>query len=148
MRKQIYLLFSLFLTTSCHVGEDFESKPFVQNKDIIENLQISSFQNTDVSNKWYEVFKDSDLNTLIQYAVNNNFTVQQGLERLKQSRYALMTHSKQMFPMQTSAIILAKPAIMLTILTMSMHLKQDWTPPGNLTSGAKENTSPSNTLSL
>lgn len=99
MRKQIYLLFSLFLTTSCRVGEDFELKPFAQNKDIIENLQLSSFQNADVTNKWYEVFKDSDLNTLIQYAVNNNFTVQQGLERLKQSRYALMIHSKQMFPM-------------------------------------------------
>ncbi len=88
----------VLLLTSCMVGEDYTSEPFVSDKQVQQTLDLGP-NHEQITNAWYEIFKDNDLNTLLNQAMNNNFTVKQGIERLQQSRYNLLIQSKQNFPM-------------------------------------------------
>lgn len=98
MHKHISL-FGFLLLFSCHVGEINQQYSYFDNAQIMETLGINTQKSANITDHWYEIFKDNDLNTLIQYAINSNFTIRQGRERLKQSRLNLMIRSKQMFPM-------------------------------------------------
>ncbi|MCM1323113.1 MAG: TolC family protein [Acetobacter sp.] len=97
MFKYIVLL-SIFSLTSCSVGEEYTHDYFISNQAVIENLNIHPSEDI-IKNNWYEMFNDKDLNTLIQQAMNSNFTIQQGIERLQQSRYNYLIQSKQSYPM-------------------------------------------------
>lgn len=97
MRKYI-CLFNIFLLCACHVGEEYTPIFPYADKEVQENLNLT-MPHDNIANNWYQIFKDSDLNTLIQYALNSNFSIKQGIERLQQSRLNLMIHSKQMLPM-------------------------------------------------
>ncbi len=97
MHKLALISLILFLT-SCMVGEDYTPEQFISDKDVQENLNIHP-NNEQINNAWYEIFKDNDLNTLLNHAMNNNISVQQSIERLQQSRYNYMIQSKQTYPM-------------------------------------------------
>lgn len=97
MHKYHIFLLS-FLLGSCHVGEEYHHTEIITPYDVQENLNLKKNGNS-VSSAWYEIFKDSDLNTLINHALNNNFTIRQGIERLQQSRYSLMINAKTSYPM-------------------------------------------------
>lgn len=97
MFKYIVLL-NIFLLTSCNVGEEYTHDYFVSDKEVRENLGVSPDE-TIIQNNWYEMFNDHDLNTLIHHSLNGNFTIQQGIERLQQSRYNYLIQSKQSYPM-------------------------------------------------
>lgn len=93
-----FILLPLVLLSACHVGNDYQEPHFITSQQLQENLKFKPpVENITIS--WYEIFKDSDLNTLIQHAMTENFSIQQGLERLQQSRLNLMIQSKQMLPM-------------------------------------------------
>ena len=99
MQMHKYHIFLLsFLLGSCHVGEEYHHTEIITPYDVQENLNLKKNGNS-VSSAWYEIFKDSDLNTLINHALNNNFTIRQGIERLQQSRYSLMINAKTSYPM-------------------------------------------------
>lgn len=101
MRK--YLIFSLLLfLCSCRVGEDYEDVSVFTEADVQKNLGLTATQSA-VNKDWYTVFNDPDLNTLVSYALNSNFTVRQGIERLKQARYSLMINAKTDYPMLDAA---------------------------------------------
>lgn len=97
MFKYIVLL-NIFILTSCHVGEEYSHRYFVTDKDVRENLDASPNEEI-IKNTWYEMFNDNDLNTLIQHSLIDNLTIQQGIERLKQSRLNYMIQSKNNYPM-------------------------------------------------
>lgn len=92
------VLSSILILTSCNVGEDYSHNYPVSDKEVQNNLGIKPDEKI-IQNNWYEIFKDSDLNTLIQQSMNNNFTVRQGIERLQQSRLNYMIQSKNDYPM-------------------------------------------------
>lgn len=90
--------FSILILTSCNVGDEYTHNYFVEDKEVKENLKITPNEEN-IPNNWYEMFNDSDLNTLIQHALSNNFTIQKGIERLQQARYTYAIQSKQSYPM-------------------------------------------------
>lgn len=92
------VLFAIFILSSCNVGDEYTHDYFVTNKSVKDVLKLQPNEKS-ITNNWYEMFGDKDLNTLIQTSTNNNFTIQQGVERLQQSRYNYMIQSKQDYPM-------------------------------------------------
>ena len=96
MFKYIAILHILFLS-SCSVGENLEHYTTIKDKDVQETLNLSPNEIT-VKNNWYEIFNDNDLNTLLKHALSTNFSVKQGVERLKQSRLDLAIQSKEYYP--------------------------------------------------
>ena len=89
---------SILILTSCNVGEDYSHTYFFSDKEAQRNLNIQPNEEI-INNNWYEIFNDSDLNTLIRQAMTENFTVRQGIVRLQQSRLNYMIQSKNNYPM-------------------------------------------------
>ena len=67
MRKYPVLLL-LVLLGACHVGEEYHHTEIVTPYDVQKNLNLKKNGNS-VSSAWYEIFKDSDLNTLINHCL-------------------------------------------------------------------------------
>ena len=97
MPKLSYI-FPLIFLASCHVGEDYIADNYMTNEEVQKNLNLSN-NTKKINQNWYEIFNDKDLNTLLNFALNNNFTILQGIERLKQARYTLKIHNVDFFPM-------------------------------------------------
>ena len=97
MSKFLYLPL-LFFLVSCQANEKYIIPDYITNDDVKENLSLSD-NPVEISKNWYEIFNDKDLNTLLTFALNNNFTILQGIERLQQSRYILKMHNVDFFPM-------------------------------------------------
>lgn len=95
---KLALLSLILCLTSCMVGETYTVKPIISDQQIQKDLNLSP-SDEKITNTWYKIFKDSDLNTLLEYALNNNITIQQSIERLQQSRYTYFIQSKQTYPM-------------------------------------------------
>lgn len=92
------VLTGILILTSCNVGEDYSHDYFFSDKEVQKNLDIRPTEEI-ITNNWYEIFNDSDLNTLIHHSMNSNFTIRQGIERLQQSRLNYMIQSKTSYPM-------------------------------------------------
>lgn len=94
-----YYIFLIFFLCSCHIGEDYENeKTFVTDNEVKKNLQLTD-RGKNVSQNWYYIFEDEDLNTLLKNAEYNNLTIQQAMERLKQARLQYAIQSKENLPM-------------------------------------------------
>ncbi len=94
-----YIVFSaLLFLTSCNVGDEYTHDYFIKDKEVQNALNLQPNEDVIEAN-WFEIFNDSDLNTLIHHALSSNFTIQQGIERLLQSRYSYLIQSKQDYPM-------------------------------------------------
>ena len=96
MFKYIVSLFIIFLS-SCKVGEEYNLNSVVNYDEAAKELSIVATKDR-VSENWYTIFNDKDLNTLITTALNNNYTIKQGIERLQQSRYSYLVQSKNYYP--------------------------------------------------
>ncbi len=92
------VLSSIFILSSCSVGEEYSHRYFFSDKEAQRNLNILPNEYI-INNNWYEIFNDTDLNTLIQQAMTDNLTLRQGIERLQQSRLNYMIQSKNNYPM-------------------------------------------------
>lgn len=89
---------AILVIASCSVGENFTHKTFISDSDVQKNLNSTPY-NANITSSWYKIFNDPDLNTLLKFAETNNFSIQQGIERLQQSRYNYAIQSKQTYPM-------------------------------------------------
>ena len=69
---------SILILTSCNVGEDYSHTYFFSDKEAQRNLNIQPNEEI-INNNWYEIFNDSDLNTLIRQAMTHNISVRQGI---------------------------------------------------------------------
>lgn len=96
--RNIFILFISLLCASCSVGEDYISQDFITPSQI-KNVLNTQSPSKEITQAWYEIFRDNDLNQLVNLSMNNNLSVQQGIERLQQSRYNLKIQSVQNFPM-------------------------------------------------
>jgi len=99
-----YCIFFLVLfLTSCHVGEEYSFTPLYSDKDLQDSLNIKSTDVDSIPKNWYKIFNDDDLNTLLTHVSDGNFSIQQGIARLRQSRLQLAIQSKQMYPILSFA---------------------------------------------
>jgi NodT family efflux transporter outer membrane factor (OMF) lipoprotein len=83
---------------SCHVGNNMQIDPFVSDLEIKETLNLSD-NHEQIHPTWYEIFNDPDLNTLLKATTFSNISIKEGLERLRQSRYAYEINNKESLPM-------------------------------------------------
>lgn len=88
----------LFFLCSCSVGEEYLSPTYLTEQQLLNEIELKPTQKP-TSKDWYTVFDDSTLNTLLKHTLNHSFTLQQGVEKLQQSRLLLRIQSKQFFPM-------------------------------------------------
>ena len=96
LKLLIFLL--LFGLSACRVGNDVNIPDFISKNDIQRTLNLSKQkENNKITLK--KIFNDKDLNTLLNFAQNNNLDVKQSIERLQQSRYAFLIQSNQNLPM-------------------------------------------------
>ena len=93
-----FALTLLFLLCSCSVGETYIPQTYLDQKQLLREIKLEQPSNS-MSKEWYTIFNDRDLNTLLTYALSHNFTIKQGIEKLKQSRSLLQIQSKNFFPM-------------------------------------------------
>ena len=94
-----FILLSLLFVASCHVGKEYETNNlFISDASVEKNLMLTG-KNSLITKEWYQLFGDEDLNTLLKFAKQANFTVKQAKERLKQSRLQYKIESKQNLPM-------------------------------------------------
>jgi len=96
--NKFMILFFINILVSCSVGEEYKSSDFLSTDNVKNTLKISDNNNSSINYNWFEIFNDNDLNTLLKTALNDNFSIKQGIERLKQSRYQLNIQSKQFYP--------------------------------------------------
>lgn len=94
--RSILFVFVVILS-ACSIGEKYKYNEFISDDEIKETLNIEA-NSKDISSNWYEIFKDSDLNTLILYLEKTNINILQAISRLKQSRQQLNIYSKKMYP--------------------------------------------------
>lgn len=94
-RLQIIIFFGL---CSCSVGEKYSPPTYLTDQQLLKEINLKPTKK-EIDKDWYTVFNDISLNTLLKHALNHNFTLQQGIENLKQSRLLLKIQSKQFFPM-------------------------------------------------
>ncbi|MBR5154749.1 MAG: TolC family protein [Alphaproteobacteria bacterium] len=94
-RLKIVILF--LLLTSCSIDKTQEFDTMFSNDEIIDTLKIQK-TNKKISNTWYYIFDDPDLNTLLSKAMVSNFSINQAIERLKQSRYSYMIETTGFLP--------------------------------------------------
>ena len=99
--NRILVLLIINTLAGCAVGNEYKSNDFLSQIEIQETLKISNTDKT-ITHNWFEIFNDKDLNTLLKYAINSNFSIKQGIERLKQSRLQYMIKSKSYYPMINS----------------------------------------------
>lgn len=99
---RIGVVFLLLFLSSCRVGEEHTINDYIPDNTVQKNLNLSD-NPLPVSPTWYNIFNDKDLNTLLTFALKNNFTILQGVERLKQSRYTLQIHRADFLPMFDAA---------------------------------------------
>ncbi len=92
------LFITIFILSACSVGDKYEHKEFASDGEIKGTLKLSTPPEI-ISSDWYTIFKDSDLNTLIQKAENSNIDISQAIKRLQQSRHQLNIYSKEMYPL-------------------------------------------------
>ena len=72
--------------------------PFISDLKIKETINLSD-NHEQISTTWYEIFNDPDLNTLLKTAMLDNISIKEGIERLRQSRYAYEINNKESLPM-------------------------------------------------
>lgn len=86
------------LLGGCMVGPDFV-KP---DTDISKEWHNKGYMNTScLSQKdiaWWHSFRDEDLNTLIEEAIDSNLSIQLSLERIRQARAAVSLTTGNLFP--------------------------------------------------
>lgn len=91
-----FLFFYLLLLCGCKVGDDYDTKPFINDEKIKDVLHIER-KTTKIDE--LPIFNDKDLNTLLKFALKNNLSRKKAIENLQKARYQLAIQSKQMFPM-------------------------------------------------
>jgi NodT family efflux transporter outer membrane factor (OMF) lipoprotein len=97
MRKTI-VFFLMYLLSACHVGQEYSAPSFLSDDQVKTALELKE-NSLSPTTDWYKIFNDDILNTLIQQALKNNFSIKQAKERLIQARYTYQINAKQMFPM-------------------------------------------------
>jgi len=94
---RIFLLLTLSLSLSaCLVGPDFE-EPQMELPNAFENSLTENHQ-TEKLAKWWEIFKDEDLNSLINRALENNLDLEQASANIAMSRATLGVSQSGLWP--------------------------------------------------
>ena len=75
-------LLSLFLFTSC---QPFKPKDRALHQDVPKQFSLYS-GDVEQDHRWWESFRDPELNRLIESALSDNFNIQEAWARLRQSR--------------------------------------------------------------
>jgi multidrug efflux system outer membrane protein len=85
------------LCLSCTVGPDYNKPDFYSDAVIKKELNLQ--ESYTVSPKWYTQLRDSNLNMLIEKALQNNTDIATAKARLHQARAILKADSVQFLPM-------------------------------------------------
>ena len=97
MIKACSLLIPLLLA-SCTMGPDYERPVFWEDKELESSLEITA-DSTPIHKNWFHVFKNEELNRLVDEALKHNLNVKTAISRLRQARYSLNIGKVQYLPM-------------------------------------------------
>jgi len=88
MKKLVYLILLPLAFTSCLVGPKYLRPNMESPKEWKEQSTYVDTASTDtITNlKWFEIFKDTVLNAIIDSALKNNYDLQSAVMRIEQSR--------------------------------------------------------------
>ncbi len=95
MRNVLFI--TVLALSACSVGDEYEHHIFLSDEQIQKTLNLDS-KSESIPSNWFTLFKDSDLNTLLQHIEKSNISIAQAKNRLQQSRYQLSIYSKEMYP--------------------------------------------------
>ena len=94
-----YCILSIIICLcACDVGREYKIEDFISDEQIKNTLNLEN-NGKKISIKWYEIFNDKDLNTLLKDAGFYNLSLRQGKEKLLQARYLYMINTKETLPM-------------------------------------------------
>jgi multidrug efflux system outer membrane protein len=93
--KIIITLIVIGSSTGCMVGPDFR-KPSIETPAHFKSAELE--KETAVNLKWWELFKDPVLNSLVTSALNDNKDVRIAASRIQEARFALGFTKADMYP--------------------------------------------------
>ncbi len=108
MKRLLYILVIAALFQACKAGKNYKGTEFVQptsyrQADTLKTVAYDSI-NTDsleidyADIRWWEMFNDPVLDTLVKEAFANNLNAMIAAETVLQSRYALKVQNAEMLP--------------------------------------------------
>lgn len=97
MLKAVLLLMTLLLS-ACMLGPDFQ-KPDLEPPETIRFAESKAEMAEEVNLKWWELFSDPILASLVHTALQNNLDVMTALSRIEESRAVLGFSEADLYPM-------------------------------------------------
>ncbi len=94
MQKKIVILFSIFLTSCSFFTSDVQKF----KKTEVPKYFNEYLNKKDDERKWWEQLENSELNSLIEKSIENNFSLQAGVARLKQAYFSFVKTSGEHYP--------------------------------------------------
>ena len=98
-RNKLYnfalIMVSILFVTSCKVGEDYVR----EEQNLPDRFRQDTVNDESIANiPWWELFKDPVLVDLINKAITNNKSINQGLARLKESYLYFELSKSDLYP--------------------------------------------------
>src|SRR3954467_4578043 len=89
MKQSLVVIVLIVLLTGCAVGPNYH-RPAVTSPPSFRGSEATTPDATSLADtKWFEVFKDQQLQSLIRTALQNNFDVREAAARVEAARASL-----------------------------------------------------------
>lgn len=98
MKKILYIALCTFTLSSCNIYRQFERSE-IETAESYRTLEGTTNDTANIAAmSWTEIYSDSDLHTLINYALENNTDLLVAMERVKEAQASLMNARLSFFP--------------------------------------------------
>jgi len=102
MKKQIYpLLPFIALLTACAVGPDYQP-PIISTPKDFSQIAQAEFSSNAIEVAWWQLFKDSQLSTLVDETINHNHDLEAASANLREARALYLEAGLTLVPAVTA----------------------------------------------
>src|SRR5580698_1062185 len=99
MRRQAYVVLIAGLLTSCSVGPNYQRPSVAVPASFRAPEPLPPDQAASMADlKWFEVFKDEQLQTLVRRALERNYDLRDAVTRVEEARAGLGIVRSNQFP--------------------------------------------------
>lgn len=98
MKRFSPIIASLILILTLHACTPFSPDKREAEKGMVPTAYSNAALENEIKQRWWETFNDDQLNTLVETALANNYSLQQSWARLKQARALAVRSGAALYP--------------------------------------------------
>lgn len=98
MKRFSPIIAFLILSLTLHACAPFSPDKRAADKDMVPSVYSNSAPKNEIVQRWWETFNDDQLNTLVETALANNYSLQQSWARLKQAQALAVRSGAALYP--------------------------------------------------